>query len=796
MLIAFLGFTASLMAQAPSIQTITPPASPVLAQEKAEFRLDLSATYANPYDYRQVHLWAEMVGPAGDTLQVDGFYLRPYTGPAPVGLVSLSGPGEFRLRFAPPEAGDWRYRFHLRDNLGQVSSGWDSLTVQAGTSAGWVRSSTQGYLQFDDGQPFVPIGQNIGWSTGNAFQDYRLWLGRMTAEGANFFRIWSCDWGLSLEWQGGSYAGLGQYQQQNAAYFDWLFDYGQAEGVYAMFCLQHHGQVSTTVNPRWSQSPYNQANGGMCANPWEFFTHPEARAYTRNRFRYLVARYGYARSLMAWELFNEVDWTDDYDLHQAAVADWIDEMSTFLKEIDPYQHLVSTSFARDRYDPAVWTLPSIDLTQTHYYAAIPNLERTLAQGIRRYRDLYDKPTLTGEFGIRTSGSNLSHEDPDGIHFHNSLWGSFFAGGLGTGLSWWWDTYLHPQDLYHHYGPLAERIEGLPLLADDYQPAAYRIEQAPGNLVLTPNQGWAGTVNDTIVIEVDGSTQPEAYALGEFLYGAQWNLQFRNPPTFVVDYPTAGHFSVRTGANTGQSPRLVIRIDGSEVLNAAAAVNRTYSVAVPVGSHHISVSNQGTDWITVAGYTFEGLGSALDAYLLKAENGQALAGWLLNHQYNHVQLQTGPPPVVSRAELVMPGMSAGSYFAKWYDCLTGALVSSANVAPVDDTLRLAVPDVTWDLALVVDDQAVTNLPQTKQFLTIRAYPNPWGQVPLTVDFPSEGSGPCRLTLLDVAGRQVVDLSEIDAAGELILDRPTGLAPGIYWLKVTQGDAVGTVALRVE
>ena len=61
-----------------------------------------------------------------------------------------------------------------------------------------------------------------------------------------------------------------------------------------------------------------------------------------------IARYGYNRGIVAWELFNEVDWTDDYDQHQTKVADWLEEMAASIKEIDPYGHLVTTSFAREQ----------------------------------------------------------------------------------------------------------------------------------------------------------------------------------------------------------------------------------------------------------------------------------------------------------------------------------------------------------------------------------------------------------------------------------------------------------------
>jgi hypothetical protein len=795
--------SAFLMAQLPIIHAVIPPVTVASQYEKVEINLDLTAAYSNPYDYEEVVVWADFVSPAGDSLRVEGFYLETYTGPDSQGLMTLSGQGAFRLRFAAPMAGTWTYRVHLRDTLGETSTTAHTLVVQPGSSPhnqGFVRLGSGNYLTLDDGTSFVPIGQNLGWPNGNPYLDYQRWLAGMTSEGANFFRIWNCNWGLGVEWAGPGYGGLAHYQQRNAAYLDWLFDYAATQGVYAMLCLQHHGQVSTTVNPQWSESPYHVANGGMCAHPWEFFTHPTARALTRNRLRYQVARYGYARSLAAWELFNEVDWTDQYEVHQAEVADWHEEMSAFLKAIDPYQHLVSTSFAQDRHDPDVWTLPSIDFTQTHFYAAIPNLERTLVRGIQDYLSEFDKPTLTGEFGIRTAGGSLSSEDPDGIHFHNSLWGSLFGGGLGTGMSWWWDSYLEPQNLYHHYGPLSALVAGLPLADHAYAPVPVRVGQAAGDLVLNPTQGWGGAVDPAISILADGSTLPTNPELGEYLYGAQWNTGYRNPPTFQVSYPVAGTFTVRTGANTGQSPRLIIRVDGIARLQQDARVNTAYRIPIMAGSHRITVDNQGTDWITIAAYTFEGLGSALDAYVLGAASGKALAGWVLNHAYNQVSvLASGVPAAVSGGELVIAGVAAGNYYAKWYDCLTGALRQSDPVSPVEDTLRLPIPAVTWDLALVVDEQWVSSPEAPSGSLSIEAYPNPWREGQLTVILPDGQPGPTSWALLDVSGRALADggVARFSADKTTFqLTRPASLTPGIYWLRVAQPGRVGTLLLRMD
>ena len=80
-----------------------------------------------------------------------------------------------------------------------------------------------------------------------------------------------------------------------------------------MATFNNHGQVSTGVNPEWNDNPYNAANGGPATNTWDFFTNATAINLHKNRLRYIIARYGYAQSIQSWELFNEIDWTDQFD---------------------------------------------------------------------------------------------------------------------------------------------------------------------------------------------------------------------------------------------------------------------------------------------------------------------------------------------------------------------------------------------------------------------------------------------------------------------------------------------------
>ncbi len=781
------------MGQRPSISSITQRTASPSQNQKLELAIDLVASYQNPYDYEQIWVKGIFTAPSGEQFEVDGFYQEEYSAPSGNGSISPTGNNGFFIRFSPPYPGNWTYSLKLEDQFGTDSMTGQTIQVAPPDSQaekGFVRIGPTNYLQFDNGEQFIPIGQNIGWPNGNPYLDYSKWLTKLKAEGANFFRIWNCNWGLSLEWTGTGYQGLKQYRQDKAAYLDWLFDFASSHEMYAMLCLQHHGQVSTQVNPQWGESPYNQVNGGMCVQTWDFFTDPSARQNTKNRLRYLVARYGYSRSILAWELFNEVDWTDDYETHQSKVADWHEEMAEFIKEIDPRQHLVTTSFAEAQHDPLVWVNPNMDFTQTHFYAAIPNLERTLAKGIQDYLADYDKPTFTGEFGIRTSGGGLRTEDPDGIHLHNSIWGSFFAGGLGSGMTWWWDNYIHPGSLYYHYTALSKKVKALPLVEKDYRSTPVQVIGSSGDLTLNPTQGWGLRGTSPITIQDDGSLLPETAEISEYLYGAQWNTQFRNPPVFMVNYPSAGEFTVRTGTNAGQDPSIVITLDGNVLVQENAATNQEYSIQVPAGSHSIGVSNQGTDWITIAGYTFTGLGSALDVYALRSADSTQLAAWVLNHQYNHVEVkENGPPAPVIGAKLMIPGFAPGTYYAKWYNCMSGGFTDAFVATTENDSLEVKVPPVNWDLLLIVDtteaplSQVAAHQPQAHGIL---AYPNPVkDHSQLNLSFEVTLPGIHTLSWYDLSGRQLAEnkLHLIGSGHQNVrVPVPPQLSPGHYWLSI--------------
>ena len=392
---------------------------------KFEAGIDLTATYSNPYDYDEITVSVAFVSPNGAMKTVDGFFMQDYNLITANGNLNPTGIEEFRVRFSPDEVGTWSFTVTVTDATGTITSDgftFECINISTPVNHGFVRTGQTNYLNFDDGNQYIAIGENIAWQNNNAYLNYKAWLDGLIENGGNFFRLWHAHWGLGIEWENGNgFQGLRHYKQSNSFYQDWLFDFCAENGIYVMLALQHHGPVSTNVNPNWNDSPYNVANGGPCQSTIEFFTNTEARAHTKNRYRYIVARWGYTRSILCWELFNEVHWTDNFQTNKNLVADWHFEMAEYLKTIDPNNHIVTTSYGDDLTDENVWAHPDFDLTQTHIYINTPNIERALAHGNHNYLSAFGKPTLNGEFGLGGS-ANLANADPDGIHIHNSLWG--------------------------------------------------------------------------------------------------------------------------------------------------------------------------------------------------------------------------------------------------------------------------------------------------------------------------------------------------------------------------------------
>jgi hypothetical protein len=174
--------------------------------------------------------------------------------------------------------------------------------------------------------------------------------------------------------------------------------------------------------------------------------------------RYIAARWGYSTNLLCWEWWNEVNWTPLAT--EEILALWIARSAAFLSPLDPYQHLMTTSGSRVG-DNAVWA--GLDFTQNHLYN-MQSLVREFGKDIPKWTERYpDKPFLMGEFG------SPNEYDVHGQLIHLGLWSAPMFGAAGSGMTWWWDSNVHPNNLYYHFAGLAAYFAGEDMGAHIWQP---------------------------------------------------------------------------------------------------------------------------------------------------------------------------------------------------------------------------------------------------------------------------------------------------------------------------------------
>lgn len=450
--------------------------------------IPLEPSVDNPFDSAEVDLLAEFRAPDRSLHRIPGFYYRKYSRSLSEGREELTADeaGKWLVRFSPTQQGQWRWRWRLNTADGETLSDWQAFTCvepEAGDH-GFIRVSPEDsrYLRYDDGTGYFAIGENLCWYDGRGTYAYDDWLEKLAARGVTYIRLWMPSWAFAIEWPSKDgegqviSSGLGDYSGRldRAWQLDYVIRRAGELGIAVMLCIQNHGPFSLISYSEWEDNPYNSLNGGPVADPADFFTNEQSREYFKRRLRYIVARWAHSPAVLAWELWNEVDLTEQRD--PEILAAWHDEMASYIREIDPLDHPITTSTSGLisfllGIDDAIFNLEAIDLAQFHLYGTDSievDLSEKIPQEVERM-SAYGKPVLAAEAGVDFRGpAETLSRDPNSYGIHDILFSAILSGAFGSGMSWWWDNLIDPQDLYCQFGGASRLVQGVNFDREGFQ----------------------------------------------------------------------------------------------------------------------------------------------------------------------------------------------------------------------------------------------------------------------------------------------------------------------------------------
>jgi hypothetical protein len=692
---------------------------------RAELAVDLHGSYANPFDPAEIELNGLVTLPSGRRIVVPGFYAQSYARHLHGNREEMTpiGKPSWRIRICATEPGRYRVIAVVRDRTArQVESRPVRFTALPSRKPGFVRRAPghAGYFAFDSGATYLPIGANLCWGGSRGTYDYDRWIARCGAARWSYGRLW-----LDPAWT--TFAldrqGAGQMDLSNAWRLDYVLNLAEKHGLYLMLCLDSYNELRLAkdgARPFWEQTPQNAANGGPLHQPGEFWTNPEMARLYRNKLRYLVARYGACTHVMAWEFWNEVDIVSPSAWNEEEVRAWHEKMARYLHGLDPYHHLVTTSFSHSEGVPSIDGLPELDFVQTHTYGA-----RDLAGEIQRrqrQKSVFDKPHYVGESGIGDGQS----ADKSGIGLHDALWSGLLSGGAGSAMFWWWDNYIAPDDLYYHFAAIRRFFDGIdpirlglqpdPQIGLRYKPALAHPPLADLDLPANDRSWDASPANRPTQVWITGNGQVRVdAALSGLLHGEKNHPSLHNPVTFHLDLPRPTELVVQVSGVSGYGgAHLVVRRNDSIILDrdmpgpGGAGKPETlhqydgaYPVSVPAGSQTLRVENSGIDWMYVGYLLKNGRVATQPPLRVLALRGPDTAlAWVQNpeSEWYRELVQKNVPRPVPPSLLDFDGLSEGRYQVTLWDTVRGAVMRQDELRAQSGRLSVPLPEVRTDLAV--------------------------------------------------------------------------------------------------
>lgn len=633
------------------------------------------------------------------------------------------GEPQWRVRFTPLEPGT--YAFALERSPQPIAV----VRVARGDAGGFLRPNpkNQRWLQDRSGRPFLAVGWNLCWHGARGTRDYDDWLPRLAQAGVNFVRIWSCPWAFSVECNPGT---LGRYDQRGLWALERVLSQANRLGIHVMLCLDYHGVLNIEKdywgsNDLWTQNPYNRANGGPCAEPRDFFTEPAAKKAYQDRLKYLVARFSAFPNLAVWEFWNEID-NDLRWLDAAQVVAWHAEMGSFLRGIDPYGHVVSTSTAWSPW-PELWRVPSIGLQQVHSYGQ-SSPGTAFAKLAQDRFALHRKPLLVGEYGVDFRGPS-EEKDPYRRGLRQAVWSTALSGCAGTAMPWWWET-LHARNAYGLWSALRTFLEGTGVASAAWGPLTVEFGEesgklgpaspsaAPQSIRFFPADQWSVDRSETVALAGPASAALASRSFARFLHGSS-KADVRHPIRLIAHLAEGAQIAVHVDS-VSNGAMLVVKANGKEVLrrelpnkDGAWLVNKEYDETIraplPAGDGVlIELENPGEDWVNIEWIEVSGVRPAQTGpegppvFSTGIGTADRALAWILDRRYDWPAGATEATPSPCRgAKVTIRNLRDGEYAARWFDTKRGTFFASTFARSRGGRMTLPAPEFREDVAVRIE-----------------------------------------------------------------------------------------------
>ncbi len=555
-------------------------------------------------------------------------------------------------------------------------------------------------------EPYLPFGLNLAWGD-DAF--YARTLPEAGRVGVNWTRIWMAPWaGLDLSWLppgSGPSPRPGALDLDVARRWDRILDRAGQSGIGVQVVIFSHGQLSTEVNPVWADHPWNGDRGGFLTTPSDFFSSSEARRHTRTKLRYLAARYGHSPAVLAWELFNEVNFTDAWKRHGLVdgIAAWHDEMAAWLRRHDPEHHLVTTSLSEAPVGP-LWR--SMDYYQPHVYPV-----NGLAH-VRRFPLIAlpaDKPLFYGEIGDDHQAYDAPGDKASDAGVVPVLWCGLMADHALPAQTWYWQR-LVGLPRWPEFAAVARFVRDQRLASRWPSLRAFDpVVQTSGRTPQVLGAGFHWALRGPAVVEVpnDGREPVDVADVPEYIVGSarlvaegrtdrltlrihreqSGTIEFRlvdvGPEGATVEWQRSGASPLaRTWEPQAKAPDRPLR-------------PATLRLPVPAGPSEIQLRNRGPDAIRLREVDLDQTGPVLSAVGKRDERFLMVYLW---HRTAVHAARVVPPEL---GTLVISDLPAGTWRVTWWAMEHGGPSDVRSLRHPGGEVRIPTPPISRHAALALE-----------------------------------------------------------------------------------------------